>query len=493
MYKNPCLFLCLLGVLPATAQSSFQQVAEGPPVNTPADSRSVNFVDVNKDGWDDLFISNGPKGGQNNQLFLNNGDGTFREITGDPITSDHSPSDGATFADMDGDGDLDAFVVTWYGDRNLLYENLGDGSFRLLENAATNQAMTFSETAAWGDINNDNWLDLYVANSTDFKTNAPPVQQNLFYRNDRTGNLLADSSWPQAAHISRCVNWIDYDRDGDADLFITNEENQPNQLYQNNGSGEMIAISTVLSEDTLSSTSGSWADVDNDGDFDLFVANWMRQTNQLFYNEGNGTFRRHNLTPDGEDGGCSFGSAFGDADNDGDLDLFVTNAFCRGPLKNFFYLNDGKGNFAQDTTTFPSLNTVSSYGVAWGDIDNDGHLDLMIANCTPHPSIPQPVNTLFRNLGNDRHWVKIRLVPGNANTSAIGAHIQVKATIYGKETWQLREISSQSGYCGQNSLTAHFGLADATQVDSLIVTWPGGKRTVMEQMPVDTIHVLVEN
>lgn len=241
------------------------------------------------------------------------------------------------------------------------------------------------------------------------------------------------------------------------------------------------------------SRSVNFVDVNKDGDFDLFVANWMRQTNQLFYNEGNGTFRRHNLSPDGEDGGCSFGSAFGDADNDGDLDLFVTSAFCRGEFKNFFYRNDGQGNFTPDTTTFPDLNTVSSYGVAWGDIDNDGHLDLMVANCPPHPSIPQPVNTLFRNLGNDRHWVKIRLVPGNANTSAIGAHIQVKATINGKAVWQLREISSQSGYCGQNSLTAHFGLADATQADCLIVTWPGGKRTVMEQLPADTTHIPIED
>ena len=124
MYRNLCLFFYLLSMLPAPGQSSFQQVTAGPLINTPADSRSVNFVDVNKDGWDDLFISNGPKGGQNNQLFLNNGDGTFREITGDPITSDQSPSDGATFADMDGDGDLDAFVVTWPGGKRTVTEQL---------------------------------------------------------------------------------------------------------------------------------------------------------------------------------------------------------------------------------------------------------------------------------------------------------------------------------------------------------------------------------
>lgn len=470
---------------------SFELIKTGDLVNTPADSRSVNFVDVNQDGWEDIFISNGPKGGQNNQLFINRGDGTFRVVDNDPLVLDNSPSDGASFADMDNDGDLDAFVVTWYGEPNLFYQNQGDGSFRLVKQAGIDTTNTFSETASWGDPDGDGWLDLYVTNSTDFATNSPEVQRNLFYKN-QGGRLHPDENWRQSAQISRSANWADYDDDGDADLFIANEENQVNQLYQNEGMGEMRLQATALGLDTLSSTSGSWADVDNDGDLDLFVANWLRQTNQLFYNEGEGRFRKLNLSPEGADGGCSFGSAFGDADNDGDLDLFITNAFCRGELQNFFYRNDGRGNFSRDTISFPSLKTVSSYGVAWGDIDNDGHLDLMVANCTPHPSIPHPANTLFRNLGNENRWLEIKLKGSLSNRSAIGARIRLKATIEGKEVWQTRSLSAQSGYCGQNSLTAHFGLGAATIAEQLIVDWPSGRRSVRQNIKPNQILEIVE-
>ena len=494
--KHSSLFFTFLLMLLTTSgfgQPLFQAITEGPLVTSPSDSRSVNWVDVNQDGWEDIFISNGPKGGQNNQLFLNNGDGSFREVSNDPIVLDNSPSDGASFADMDNDGDLDAYVVTWYGVPNLLYENTGKGKFQLLDQALPSQVQTYSETAAWGDPNGDGRLDLFVTNSTDFNTNSPEVQRNYFFQQDEKGNLLSDSTaWMQSARISRSVNWIDYDLDGDSDLFIANEENQSNQLYENIGNGRMVLQDNILNQDTLASISSSWADVDNDGDLDLFVSNWLRQPNQLFYNEGKGQFKRVLLSPEGEDGGCTFGSAFGDADNDGDLDLFLTNAFCRGTLKNFYYQNDGQGHFSRDTTTFPDLTTVSSYGVAWGDANNDGQLDLMVANCTPHPAIPQPTNSFFLNQGNSNHWLKIKLRGDLSNRSAIGALIHIKTIQKGKPHWQMREVSSQSAYCGQNSLTQHFGLGESITVDSLIVYWPSGLQSNMTSVEADQTLVLSE-
>lgn len=470
-------------------------VTTGDIVSTPSDSRSCNFVDVNGDGWDDIFISNGPSGGQNNMLYLNNGDGTFTAVTNDPIVQDNSPSDGATFADVDNDGDLDAFVVTWYGVKNFFYRNKGDGTFDYEETTA-NDGGTYSETANWGDYDNDGWLDLYITNSTDFATNAPAIKRNLLYHNTGDGNFerITTGSPVTDAQISRSVQWTDYDNDGDVDLFISNEENQRNNLYRNDGEGVFTKITDLaFLLDAKSSTGSSWADVDNDGDLDLFIANFPNQNNQLFINEGNGTFREVTEGDLVSDGGCSFGSAFADFDNDGDLDLFVANAFCTGTLQNFLYQNDGNGNFTRDETSISNLVTPSSYGCAWGDFNNDGFLDLVIANCKKTSSSAQPPNSLYQNVGNTNHWLKIQLEGTVSNRSGIGAKVRTKATIAGKTVWQLREVSAQDGYNCQNSLTVHFGLGDATTVDSLLIEWPSGLRTVVENVTPDSTYQIRED
>ncbi len=132
--------------------------------NTPTDSRSVNFIDLNKDGWDDLYISNGLQGGQKDLLYLNDGTGTLVQITDMAIVQASSPSDGASFADYNNDGNLDGIVSSWYGAADLLYLNDGMGSLNYKGNAGIVSG-SFAETAAFGDYDNDGWLDLYVTNS----------------------------------------------------------------------------------------------------------------------------------------------------------------------------------------------------------------------------------------------------------------------------------------------------------------------------------------
>ncbi len=472
-----------LGADVLCAQSLFTKITTGPVVTTPSDSRSINWIDVQGDGWEDLFISNGLEGGQNNLLYRNNGDGTFEAITEDPIVQQSSPFDGATFADTDNDGDPDAFVVTWYGVRNYFYRNNGD-SFTLIPDAVTGNIGTYSETAAWGDYDNDGFVDIYITNSEGDK-------RNMLYRNngDDSFTRITEGAWVTETDLSRCVNWVDYNNDGYADLFVTNESNQANDLYRNNGNGSFTKITSGPLVTTLrGSMSASWGDVDNDGDPDVFVANagyFQQQNNQLFLNN-DGAFQEVTGVPLVNDGGCSYGSAFGDVDNDGDLDLAVANGFCNGTIVNFLYLNDGEGNFTRATTE--TLDTPCSFGLAFGDYDNDGFLDLAIATCKNAAAAAQPNNLLYHNNGNSNHWLKIRLEGVASNRSAIGAKVRVKTT----QGWQVREISAQSGYNGQNSLIAHFGLGSVAVADSIAIEWPSGNRQYLTNVAADQQLFVVE-
>jgi enediyne biosynthesis protein E4 len=156
---------------------TFTKITTSPISTTNGDSRSVNWIDVNNDGLIDLQITNGPFGGQNNFLYINNGSGTFTAVTNDPIVMDFSPSDGATWADIDNDGDYDAFVANWYGWNNLLYINNGSGAFTQVLSGHPVNDFGYSETASWGDYDDDGLVDLYV-------TNSDSTRDNFLYHND---------------------------------------------------------------------------------------------------------------------------------------------------------------------------------------------------------------------------------------------------------------------------------------------------------------------
>ena len=158
-------------------------------------------MDTNNDGWEDVFISNGINPGTKNLFYINDGTGSFNEINSGDIVSHAAPFDGATFADANNDGNLDAFVVTWYGVKNYLYFGNGDGTFAYDANAAPSSLGTFSETASWGDMDNDGDLDLYVANSTN---NSGTPLKNILYKNEGNGNFIKIEDGPPAeqAHAS---------------------------------------------------------------------------------------------------------------------------------------------------------------------------------------------------------------------------------------------------------------------------------------------------
>lgn len=475
----------------ALPAQQFTQLDNSPLSNTPGDSRSVNIVDVNGDGLDDVFISNGLQGGQNNELYLNLGGGVFEAVQNNPIVLDNSPSDGATFADTDNDGDLDAFMVTWYGALNFFYRNSGNGTFTHLPNAVTGNTGTHSETAAFGDYDNDGLVDVYITNS-----GGDDLRDFLYRNTGNNGFEKINATVLNENTASRSANWADYDNDGDLDLFVTRESQHINNLFRNNGNGGFVKVNNdPATSEVLSSITASWGDVNNDGLLDLFVGNsgnFAPQNNRLFINNGNGGFT---VAPQGAintDGGCSFGSAFTDYDNDGDLDLFVANGFCSGTINNFLYQNDGAGGYTRDLTSLPSYLTPCSFGAAWGDLNDDGFPDLVVANCKRNSTAAQPNHSVFLNNGNGNNWLKIKLIGVNSNQAAIGAQIRVKATINGQSVTQLREISAQSGYCGQNSLTAQFGFGTGNHIDSIHIKWPSGQEQQLANIAVNQTITVVE-
>jgi hypothetical protein len=184
----------------------------------------------------------------------------------------------------------------------------------------------------------------------------------------------------------------------------------------------------------------------------------------LYRNNGDGTFTKITTGAVVTDGGDSVGCTWGDFDNDGFLDLFVAN---RGG-NNFLYRNNGDGTFTKITTGSVASEGGHSWGAAWGDYDNDGFLDLFVANRDGQN------NFLYRNNGNANHWIKIKCVGTRSNRSAIGAKVRLKASIGGVERWQLREIGGGNGGIAQNSLDAHFGLGNATNAEVLRIEWPSG-------------------
>ncbi|MFC2086509.1 FG-GAP-like repeat-containing protein [Bacteroidota bacterium] len=365
---------------------------------------------------------------------------------------------------------------------NRLYSNNGDGSFtKITTGVVVNDG--YGTIGTWGDYDNDGDLDLFVAGN-------PALYQN---NGDGTFINVTSGDLYNSGISSGGCNWVDYDNDGDLDLFVANGENIiTNILYRNDGELGFVQITSGdIVNDLAFSAGGSWGDYNNDGFLDLFVANGFDsdQSNFLYRNNGDGTFVKITSGDIVNDGGCSYGSSWGDMDNDGDLDLFVTNNCDDNGQNNFLYSNNGDATFTKITTGGIVNDNNFSLGCAWADYDNDGNLDLFVAvdNGTN--------NLLYRNDGNSNNWINIKCVGTVSNTSAIGAKLRVKANIFGNDVWQMRELSGQTGagLGSQNSLNAEFGLGDATVIDSIIIEWPSDSVDIYTNVPVRQFAVVTEN
>jgi hypothetical protein len=475
------VLLCA-ALVASTAWAGFTKITEGDIVNDSGWCYGGAWADYDADGFQDLFvINNNPNQSKNNFLYLNNGDGTFTRVLDGPVVNDGGTSYGCTWGDFDNNGFPDLFVAN-YDENNFLYANNGDSTFTKVTQGRIVSDGGRSTGSAWTDYDNDGWLDLYVCNRD---------QANFLYHNNGDGTFTRITTGAIAtdvANSSGCA-WGDYDNDGWLDLVVANVLT-PNCLYHNDGNGTFtkITVGPVVT-DTSRGNGASWGDMDNDGDLDLMVATGvLGMYNDLLYlNNGDGTFTKIIDSPVVNDATWAGGSAWGDFDSDGDLDLFVGGYDGHNRL----YENDGFGTFTSIDTGIVVTDGNYTMGAAWADYDNDGDLDLFTAK---NDYFGGSDNALYRNDGTGNNWLWVRCVGTVSNRSAIGARVQALADIRGADVRQTREISAQTGggTSGQSSLLAAFGLGDASIVDTLVVRWPSGIVQTLTSVAVNQILTVTE-
>ena len=453
---------------------TFTAISTGNIVSDGGDSLSSAWGDYDNDGNLDLFVAN--VNGQNDFLYRNRGDGTFEKVTAGPVVTDAISSGSGAWADYDNDGLLDLFVAG-FCDHGRLYHNVGSGQFTLITSGPLVTASAGSQSCAWADYDNDGYVDLFVPNGGGLYD-----QKNFLFHNNGDGTFTqipSGSIVSDGGYSTGCA-WADYDNDGYPDLFVCNIYNAPGLLYHNNRDGTFTRVTQgPVATDPGDFHGCAWGDYDNDGFMDLFLAN-PSHYNNLYHNDGDGTFTRVTSDAIVGDVGNWVGCAWADYDNDGHLDLFVANR----TGKNCLYHNNGDGTFSKATPGAIVEDVNASNGCAWGDCDNDGFLDLFVANWDGQN------NCLYHNNGNGYNWLKVKCVGVVSNRSGIGAKVRVKAVVGGKELWQVREIGTGDAW-GSQSLTAHFGLGEAATVETVRVEWPSG--AVQELHDVGAKQVVVVN
>jgi len=488
----------MLSMLPAVGQSTFTRITTGPIATEGKYSNRGTWVDYDNDGDLDLFVANGgydwPLPAKANYLYRNDGSGTFTKITSGAVVEDVEQSHSGAWGDYDNDGHIDLFVSNlgaeedWSLYRNSLYRNLGDGTFMKITNTPLDKDGGYHSAGSWADYDSDGHLDLLAVS-----WGGP----RLLYHNNGDATFTRITEGTVVTNETAAVGavWADYDGDGDQDLLVLNGEggNQApprrNSFYRNEGGGTFTPITTgpFFEEESPHFINAVCGDYDNDGDLDVYVCyGWTGGSNFLFQNNGDGTFSK--ITGGVELSTGAMAAAWGDYDNDGFLDLFLA----RGMVGNQLYHNSGDGTFTQ-IATGPGADTgYLSLGCDWGDYDNDGFLDLFVANGNAFKAQSQWMNNfLYHNDGNTNRWLKVKLVGTVSNRAAIGAKVRVLASLGGTNRWQLREISVGCNCSGHN-LLPHFGLRDALKADLVRIEWPSGIVQELRDVPANQTLTVTE-
>ncbi|PLX14685.1 MAG: hypothetical protein C0597_09625 [Marinilabiliales bacterium] len=445
----------------------------------------LTAIDYDSDGYLDLF---GTDIQGEERLFRNDGKGNFILVNNDNGGIDCGGREsGISWGDYDNDGDPDPLIAT-QGGVNYLFNNKNEKGFNRIRSGHIVTDTLNSFDAAWVDYDNDGWLDAFASNVLTFGVNKRPGTFSYFYRNKGNGKFkkIKNDIISVDEGNSTTASFADYDNDGDQDLFIA-DMGDFNRFYTNNGDGTFTKVTSGdIVESQNHSLSAAWADYDNDGDLDIFVVNGLyAEKDALYSNNGDKTFTKILEGPLVNNPAGGWNAAWGDIDNDGDEDLYVStwNSI------NLFYINNGDGTFTKNeneaiVTDSDSISTATS---VWGDFDNDGDLDFITANCIDSKNI------YYENVGNNNNWISIKLEGTISNRSAVGAQIRVKAVINGQEVQQMREISASNGFRTlNNGFRAHFGLGNADIIENIEVKWPSGKKSIINKIDVNQFFLIKE-
>ena len=444
-----------------------------------------SWGDYDNDGFIDLVVDAGvPDRPRPLLLYHNNGDGTFTKVTNTLINAFPTVSNALLWGDYDNDGHLDLFCTGEGSSPNRLFRNTGNGKFSEVTSLPGRDGDGIA--AAWVDYDQDGFLDLTVG--------ATYGQGIKLYRNTRDGAFVKQVLVGAGAVA---LIWNLYDNQGAPEL-LSIDNIEPNTLWRKKDNGTFVSLPSTQSPFTKL-PSGDYAsavaaDFRNSGNLDVFIASGLSSAvNDLyFHNNGDGTFTQ--LTTTNQVGDVvidrSFGacSAAADYDNDGYLDIFVTAPNGRN---NRVYHNRGDGTFERVTLGSLGSDSAESWGCAWGDYNNDGFMDLYVANGGWHDQGLQN-GFLYCNNGNGNHWLKLNLVGTVANRSAIGTTVRLEATIGGKTFWQRRDVSGGGNWWSQDDQRPNFGLGDATNAQTIRIEWLSGTVQELRNVAVNQILTVKE-
>lgn len=470
-------------------------------------------LDFNQDGYEDLYVTGGL---HSDQLLRNNGDGTLTDVmdgSGLELTR-HFVTQGVVTADVNRDGFDDLFVTTITSSdslqiipraRNLLFLGQADHTFRdATEEFGLVPLYSFSTGPSFGDFNNDGWPDLYVGNYfVEYAETLDHISDATIVGANQTahGYLLLNDEGRRFINVYEDYGlshrgfgfggvFTDYDNDGDQDLFVNHDfgyKATPDLLLQNQypraGFREVSEeMGLDLRINSMGSAVGDW---NQDGLLDYYVTN-IKFNQFMVAQPGGKPFEDLSKELGMNYVSISWGANFADFDHDGDLDLFVSNGDLNPncvPMANFYFENLGD-RFQENARAAG----VADYGIGRGsvtfDLENDGDLDIL-AVCQGPVLDGYPVESvtrLFRNDGASGNWLKIDLVGTTGELSGLGG----RATVYAGGRRLLREVDGGgSSHISQNTRTLHFGLGSAETVDSVVVTWNGGATQVLYDQPVN--------
>jgi hypothetical protein len=457
-----------------------------------------------------------------NTLYRNDGGWKFTDVTDEAGVGDVGHGLGVTVGDYDSDGDLDLYVNN-YGP-NILYRNNGDSTFTNVTQAANvGNGHKVGAGANFLDMDKDGDLDLFVSNYIKFSYDkhvprtrmgfpvypSPRDYQpdpDMLYRNNGDGTFTdVTTAAGIEMHAGPGMGTIcaDYDNDGDTDIFIGNDV-EANFLFQNDGKGKFKEVATMagvaydfggMEQGSMSAECG---DYDNDGLLDFHVTSYQQELATLYKNVGDGLFEDVTIETGAGIGTrrhVTWGNGLVDFDNDGDRDLFIACGDLDDHVERFediliynspnsLLLNTGDGKFVNisDKCGDGLAVKLSSRGVGFDDLDNDGDIDAVILNSRREPTI------LRNDSVNKNHWIQIHLKGVKTNPDGIGAHVKVTA---GNLTL-LDEVHSGRGYQSHYGMRLHFGLGNREKIDCIEVRWIGGGIDVLKDVVVDHLLTITE-